>query len=163
MSDIVTVQERIIALCSLITLPTANPNATAVKHESECSVAADSLPVFVVRRGPGLRHTWIDTTMLQSTREYLLKLYVMQLCDDTKPGCEEEAAEMAANCILPVLKFFGARRGLEIDVDDGGIVENAAIVQDSGDTHRFTVNSRKYSGVLFRMQVVTRHYVGGDE
>jgi hypothetical protein len=161
-AEIVAVQERIMALCELITLPTDNPNAGAVKHESLCSFADNELPVFVVARGPGIRHQWIDVDMLQSTREYLLKLYVQSIQDGTKPGTDEAALALAVECILPVLVFFGARRALELAIDDGGIVENAAIVQDSGDSRRFTTNSRKFSGVLFRMQVTTRHIVAGE-
>lgn len=159
-SDLVIVQERIIALCPLISLPAPLTTAGAVKAESDCSFSDDSLPVFVVRRGPGIRHVWNDADMLQSTREYLLKLFVQRIEDDTKPGSDEAARELAADCILPVLVFFGGRRALELD--DNGMVESQTIVQDSGDTRPFTTNSRKFSGVLFRMQVTTRHYVAGE-
>lgn len=161
-ATILEVQQRIIALCELMTLPTTNPTPTAYARESQCSFADEALPAFIVLRGPG-RHVWIATDTRQTTREYLLKLVVQRVCDDPKPECEEDALELAAQCIEPVLDWFGARPGLGLDVEDEGIADDSTILQDAGDNAHFTYNSRKYSGVLFRMQVITRHQLGEEE
>jgi hypothetical protein len=160
-ADILEIQNRLIALCKLPVLPTTNPIPDAKATEAECSFADDELPVFVVTRGPGIRHQWIDADCVQVTREYLLKLFVLPIQDGTKPGTDEPQLSAAADCVLPVVLFFGARRALELD--DGGIVDEAHIVQDTDAVRRYTVNSRIFSGVLFRMQVTTRHIVAGED
>lgn len=161
-AEIIDVQERIIDLCKLITLPAPLGTTDAVKSEEDCMFEDDALPVFIVRRGPGIRHIYNDTSQIQSVREYLLRLYVLRICDDESPDANKETAlALAAACIIPTLLFFAARRGLELAIDDGGIVENQSIVQDSGDNTVFSSNSETFSGVLFRMQVTTRHHAEG--
>lgn len=161
-AEITEVQQRIIDLCKLITLPAPLGTTDAVASEDDCMFEDDSLPVFIVRRGPGIRHVYTDTSQIQSVREYLLRLYVMRICDDESQDANKETAlALAADCIIPTLLFFAARRGLELVIDDGGMVENQSIVQDSGDQTVFNANSDTFSGVLFRMQVTTRHHAEG--
>lgn len=156
MTDIIlTIQNRIIALCPLITLPTSNIHAVAVASEDECGFSDSEIPAFVIHRGPALRSDMIDVDTLQETRLFLLLLLVMEICDNN----DETALAMAADCVPPVKRFFAARGGLEIIPDDGGIVSYQTINQDSGDVRRFTVNNRAFSGAVFRMQVTTREDV----
>lgn len=161
MTDSVTVQERIIALCKLITLPSPLGTTDALKAEEYCSFADADLPVFIVRRGPGSEQ-YPDTSSVQITREYLLKLYVQRICDTEVESNKETALALAADCILPTLFFFAQRQGLSTTIDGAdAIVDLARIIQDSGDDDRFNAKGDAFSGVLFRMQVITRHHAEG--
>lgn len=161
MATILEVQTRLVELCPLIVLPAPLLATKAVRKESECSFADDALPVFVIKRGPG-RHTYPDTSSRLSVREFLLKLYVEKVCNPTAADDNEDESALAASCVEPVLDFFTPRPGLSVEIDGEGIVAEARIAQDSGDIpRRFTRNSNAFSGVLFRMQVITRHTAEG--
>lgn len=158
MTDILVVQQRIINLCLLIDLPAPLLATKAVANEEDCSFADTALPVFVVVRGPG-REFAISADMFQSNREYLLKLYVAEICNPTASNDNEPEAALAASCIVPTLEFFSGRRGLELN--DTGIVAAQTIAQDTPAARRYTHNNKVYSGALFRMQITTRHVAEG--
>lgn len=162
MTGILVVQTRIIDLCKLIDLPAPLLATKAVKNETDCSFTPTDLPVFVIKRGPGIRHSYQDTSSRLTVREYLLKLFVVELCDTTNADGNETEMALAASCIEPVLDFFTPRSGLSLVIDGEPLVNQAQIVQDSGDTYRFTRSNGAFAGALFRMQVVTGHHAGGD-
>lgn len=164
MTDILVVQQRIIDLCQMIELPAPLNTPGAVASEEECDFQDEDLPVFEVRRGRGLRNQLIDADALQHTREYILRLFVTRLVGGAKVVPEDIAA-LSASCILPTIVFFAGNRGLMLD--DGGIVSDSLIVQDTSDTKFSTSNdkgnTKSFSGVAFRLQVVTRHLVSLED
>lgn len=157
MATILEIQQRIVDLCPLIELPAPLGAPIGIKAQSECSFADEEMPVIEVIRGRGLRNAFIAVGDQQRVREYILRLFVQRIGDDTKEP-DEAAAELAANCVEPVLDFFAVRRGLELEaMDFSGIVSDAQIAQDTTDTKLFANNRQRYAGVAFRMQVTTRH------
>jgi hypothetical protein len=161
MTDILAIQQRIMALCVLIDLPTPLGTPIAVASQDECAFADDQIPVFEVRRGRLLRHDHIAADQAQRTREFIIRLFAARICDDTKKE-DEAAAALAASCVDPVLAYFEhpMRRGLELN-NDGGIVSDAWISQDIPNSVMATRSSGRFAGCSFRMQVVTRHYTEG--
>lgn len=158
MATILEVQQRIVDLCPLIELPAPLGVPIGIKAQSECSFADAELPIVEVIRGRGLRNAFIAVNDQQRVREYILRLFVQRIKDDTKEP-DAAAEELAANCVEPVLDFFAVRRALELQsMDDTGIVSDAQILQDTNDTKLFANNRQRYTGVAFRMQVITRHF-----
>lgn len=162
-ATILEVQQRIIDLCKLIVLPSPLGTTDALNSEDDCTFEASDLPVFIVRRGPGVAHSYPDTSSRVSAREYFMRLFVLKICDDGSADANKETAlALAASCIEPVLDFFTPRPGLTNNIDGAdGIVNQARILQDSGDSTVFSAQSDTFSGVLFRMQVITRHHAEG--
>jgi len=160
MNDPLTIQQRIIDICKLMILPTSNPTPQAAASEDECSFATDDLPVFIVKRGRLLRVQRIAVDTLQETREYMLELFVEPIEPGTRMDAEEIEQARAADCLLPVLLFFGARPQLELEPFDEALVEQAMIPEDSAATRRFTrEKAGTYAGARFPMQVITRHLI----
>lgn len=161
MSQIRDIQQRIMDIAADYVTASSSEALQVYAREDDCSFASSALPAFVVRRGRALDISSLSATHLVSvTREFFGRLYLKSIAGDTTKITVPAELDDVADEIDLILAHFAQVPRLERD-GDAGIVDDARIVQDTGDVQMFAHAGKRYAGAAFRFRVTYRMYLGG--
>jgi hypothetical protein len=150
MTSILDIQDRIIAIGELLTLP-GYGQLVGFRSEDDCGFTDAELPAWIVLRSRAPQYVYNARRQVMITREFYGRLYCEPVCDTTrqrKPAELDNVADIMEALPIHFLAYP------ELQLNDMGIVRSARIVQDSGDVTMFGVDTSKWAGVQYRFSVV---------